>query len=418
MTERRSARYPLYVARHFVRARHQRFLSLISLLSAASFFVGVLSLILAIGLMTGFQDDVTSRILDSDAQLLVAPRGVAAPIPAADLETLRLAIENAAGIEAAEPVVRGHAGIAGSAQLQVSLITGIDPLRAGRIVGVGTRMTSGRFEALAAPTPSGRPGIVLGQDLARKIGVVPGDVVRLYVLRGQGSGITGAVRQPSFEVVGLFATGYQPIDAAWSFIALTAAREAYGLGGGAHAVAARVRNRDALAAGTESVAHAAGGRYAVDGILARYRPFFAALRLEKVMMFVAIALIVVVAALGVISTLVITVTRKLREIGVLVSMGATPRGILQVFVLQGLAMGLTGTLAGAAMGVGASYVLDRFRLVRLDPAVYSLDHLPFTVRGGDLALVLAVSVAIALAATLYPAWRAARLDPVQALRGD
>lgn len=409
--------YALFVARRFLRARRQGFLSLISILSASSFLLGVASLILALALMTGFQGDVIHRILGSNAHGLVfAADG--APIERA--RELAERVRAVPGVVAAEPVVQGYAGIAAQGGLvQWSSVQGILPEYGGTVTGLDERMVEGSLDDLVRPTASGRPAIVLGSDLARKLGVLRGDIVRLIVPKLRLTPWGVSIRRPAAEVVGTFATGFYEYDTSWSFVSLEEGRRLFDAEPeGCHWIAFRVADLDRLAEVEQAIEDAVGPGYLVSDILEQNKPYFSALRLEKLLISLSIGLIVLVAAFGVIITLILTVTQKVREIGVLSALGATPRGILKIFVYQGLAMGLLGTAAGAALGCGLAWYLDRYRVIGLDPEVYLLDHLPFVVQAADLAWVVGIAVVVALLATIYPAWRAARLDPVEALRRD
>jgi lipoprotein-releasing system permease protein len=412
-----SGHYSSFLARRFLRARRKGFVSLIGVFSALGFAVGVASLIIVLALMTGFQQDFIGRILGANAHILVFPADGSETIR--DPEAVIARVEGVPHVVAAAPVVSGPAGIVGpNGAVRWTVTSGVEPARIDEVTKIAESMHFGSFDALDQPTVSGRPGIVLGDDLASRLGAYPGDAVRMMIPRPRITPWGPSIRQPALEVVGTFRTGYHEYDTSWSFIALGEAREFYGAGEGAHRVAVRLDDLQALDAAMADVAETLGPDYMVRSIVEINRAYFSALKIEKLMMSFALGLIVVVAALGVVSTLVLTVTQKVREIGVLVALGATRRGVLRVFVFQGLAMGFLGTLLGAVLGVGLCVGLDRTQAISLDPEVYYLDHLPFEVLPGDLFVVLGLSLVVALIATLYPAWRAASLDPVEALRGD
>ncbi len=406
-----------FLARRFVRARRQGFLSLISFVSALGFAVGVASLIVVLALMTGFQEDFVGRIVGANAHLVIFP-ATGSPLiedPAAAVAT----VEQIPGVVAAEPVVQGFAGVVGpSGVAQWSVVTGVDPERAGRVTDIGDQMVWGRLDALDEPGPGGRPAVILGEVLADRLGVFPGDAVRLLVPRPRLAPWGPTVRQPVLEVVGTFSTGFREYDESWAFVSLTEGQRLFDAEGGAHRLAARVESLQRVEEVGQAVQQALGDGFDVTSILEYNRAYFSALRLEKLLMSLAVGLIVVVAALGVVSTLVLTVSQKVREIGMLMALGASRRAVLMIFVMQGLVMGLLGTVLGAGLGVGLCLLLDRFELIRLDPDIYYLDHLPFHVLPSDLAGVVIASILIALVATVFPAWRAAGLDPVEALRSD
>jgi lipoprotein-releasing system permease protein len=410
--------YERFLAVRFLRARRQGFLSLIGLLSALGFAVGVASLTVALALMTGFQEDMIAKILGANAHLLVYPAGASPEI--GDPQVVVERLEQVRGVEAAAPVVNGKGVLlSGVGVTQWATINGVDPEQTRRVTDIDEGMVAGSLDALETPTASGKPAIVLGERLAARLGVGLGDRVQLLVPRPKVTPWGVSVRRPVFEVVGLFATDYHEYDAEWSFLSIGQARELLNVGGGAHWVAGRVADISRL----EEIKERARAAFAedeivIDDIMRHNRALFSALKLEKLLMFCAVGLIVLVAALGVVSTLVLTVTQKVREIGVLVAMGSTPGGILRIFVLQGATTGLIGTVVGALGGVGLCWLLDTYQLIALDPTVYFLDYLPFTVRAGDLAAIVVSSAVISLLATIYPALRAARLDPVEAIRDE
>lgn len=406
-----------FVALRFVRARRQGFLSLISVISALSFMVGVAALVIVLALMTGFQTDFVGRIFDSNAHVFVQSLGESGLIEGAD--ALVEEIEALPGVAAAEAQVVGYGAIIGSSGVvQFTQITAVDPERAGEVTTIGEGMVLGRFDQLDDAEEGDRPGLVLGDSLAATLGVFPGDVVQLLVPRMRLTPWGAKLRQPVFRITGTFETGHHEYDSAWSFISLEEGQRVFDTGDAVMRVAARVEDIHEVEVVKERVAEALGAGYLVQSVLDNSRAYFAALKLEKLMMFCALTMIVIVAAMGVVSALVLTVTQKVREIGVLLALGTSRATILRIFVIQGFWMGALGTFLGAALGAGIAITLHRTQAIKLDPGIYLLDHLPFLVEPTDFVSVIVVSLVISLIATIYPAWRAASLDPVEALRRD
>lgn len=409
-----SAPYELFLAMRYLRVHRGRtFLSTITLISVAGVTVGAAALVIALALMTGLQDDVRNRVLGGAAHLTV----VSADTPAiVDVPRLLADLGKAPEVAASGPVLRSLAmathestGVPAFMELM-----GIDPQRHRDVISFNGSNTA--FAALAQSAGHERQGIVLGQALADELGVDEGDPVRVLVPKVTLSPFAPLPRSRVFEVVATFRADQYPEDARRAYLTLDAARKLLAAPGEASWVEVKLAQPNRLEAGKRALAARLGRSWVVVDLLEQNQDLLRALNTEKAILFLAIGLIVVVAALNIVSTLILTVTDKVKDIGALTAMGARPRSIASVFVLQGLVIGVVGGVLGLALGSGAAWWLDHYRIIALDPQVYYLTHVPFTLRPVDLCLVAAVVLAVSLAATLYPALKAAGLDPVEALR--
>lgn len=390
--------------------RGRSFLSVITFISVAGFAVGTAALVIALALASGFEQDVRERILRGSAHLQVLAAG-GPTIEDADAALARVA--GAPGVVAAGAVVYTPAmitsdtsGIPGYGEVH-----GVDPDRHGKVVDLdgagGDPFAPLRGEA-------GAGGIVLGRDLARRIGVGNGDTVRVVVPKMRLTPFAPIPRSRVYTVVGTFRSAGQ--DATRAYLALDAARGLVDARGRASWIEVRVDDLGRLERRKGDIARALGDGWIVMDLLEQNAELMKALNTEKLILFLAIGLIVVVASLNIVSTLILMVNDKIREIGTLTSLGAHPTEIARVFMLQGSVIGTAGTAFGLALGVAAAMALDRWRMIPLNPDVYFMDHVPFAVRAGDVVAVGLVALAIAFTATLYPAIKAARLEPVDALR--
>jgi lipoprotein-releasing system permease protein len=299
-------------------------------------------------------------------------------------------------------------------------LKGVDPATEGTVTELPQRMTAGRFDALAAPpdaTGQGPrlDGIALGKDLAASLGVRPGDTVTVLTPEGTLTPMGVMPRARSLRVIGLFSLGLYEFDSAYAVVGLPVGLR---LMGKPHPDYIQLKVDDVYEAHAvaESIVAAHGAAYQVQDWAQMNQSLFSALQLEKMAVSITIGLIVMVAALNIVASLVLMVMEKSRDIAILKTMGATRRSITIVFMLQGTLIGLAGTVAGVALGLGLSFVLDRYKLVRIPTDVYQIAHVPFAVDALSVTVVALSALLICFLATIYPSRQAARLDPAEALR--
>jgi lipoprotein-releasing system permease protein len=273
------------------------------------------------------------------------------------------------------------------------------------------------LDSIPTVAADGHPGIVLGSELAARLGARVGDRVLLASLTGASAAGGYLPKLRPFTVVGLFTSGLYTYDAAFGFVAIPTAQRFFELGDAVTGVEARLHDMFAAPEVARRLGRALGpGAWHVNNWMEMNRNLFSWMRLEKAVMFLILTLIVLVAAFNIVSTLFMVVLEKQRDIGVLKSLGASSRTVLRIFLLEGLLIGALGTGLGALLGGLLIAVLRRYPLVRLPGDVYFIEYLPVKPEVGDFAAVILAALALCLAAALYPAWRASRLDPVEAIR--
>lgn len=409
-----------YVARRYLASRRKgRFLSLITVIAVGGIALGVTALVTVIAVMTGLQQDLQAKILGSQPHVSVFEQGQALRLnhwPQV-LERVRAV----PGVVAAEPFIMTQVGVSpGADYAQPGLLYGIDPHASQQPMSVIERDIRAGKLALG-PTGTGYPALLVGRRLADKLGVFPGDTVTIGSFENIKQGPMGNVvpKMAKFEVTGVFSTGMFDYDSQFMYAPLAAVQQLLDLGpaavGGIAANVAEPWSADRVALAVDS---ALGFPYWTTDWKALNSTLFSALKLEKLAMGVILSLIVLVAAFNIVSTLIMVVKDKTREIGILKSMGMTDGGILRIFVLQGLAIGLIGTALGAVGGLGLVWLLERYQFITLPGDVYFLDTLPVALDPRDFILIVVLSVLIALVATIHPARQASRLLPVEAIHHE
>ena len=413
----------LHIAWRYLRSRRgSRLLSLISVIAIGGVIVGVTALILIIGVMNGLQKDLREKILIGSPDVRVLTYGEDLSMKGWD--TVVTQAQAIPGVVAAAPFVHTQAGIfARSNYAEGVYVMGIvpsDSAHPGRdVTSIRSTATGGDFSFRDAH--GARNGVVLGDRLARRLNVVVADSVTLMSLGSTKiSPVTGTLipNIRKYEVTGIFETGMYEYDNAYVIMSLSAAQDLAQMGVAVTGIEVKTTDRWEAPRVARMIADTLGFPFRTEDWQQQNSSLFQALRLEKLGMAVILLLIVLVAAFNIVSTLTMVVTDKTREIGILKAMGMSARSIRRIFLAQGVVIGIVGTLTGLVLGLIGAFALDRYKLIRLDPSVYFIDHLPVDMQWPDVAMIVAASLAIAAIATLYPARQAARLFPVEAIRHE
>jgi len=404
------ANFEWFVSLRYLRAkRKQKFISLITLISILGVAVGVLALIVVLSVWTGFTEGLRDQIIGVNAHALVQRFGSAI----SDAEDVTAKIEAVDGVVATTPYIYGQALISSANQSTGVVLRGIDAPSAMRVLSIGQKMQAGQLTDLDKPLDV--PGIVLGRDMARQLQVGVGDRVRLMSPNGPLSPMGVLPKIRTCVVVGVFHTGMSEYDSTMGYISLETARSLTDLRRGVHGIEIRVRDIDQADRTAAAVQQALGQSYSVRDWMRINQNMFAALKLEKTGIFIALNLIILVAALNIISALTMVVMEKTRDIAILKSMGATTRSIMHIFLYQGMVIGLSGTVFGLAGGLGLCALLKRYKIIELPPDVYPMSTMPIKVVPFDVGVITLSALVITLAATLYPSWKASRVRPAEAL---
>ena len=410
-------RYELTVGLRYTRARRRnRFIGVNSLVSMIGIAVGVWALIVVLSVMNGFQKEVRERILGVASHVQIVSASNRLP----DWQKIQALAAKNPHVRGTAPFVQAQAMLSAGQSVRGAVVRGILPEQEATVADLGDKMRMGRLDALKP----GEFGVVLGIDIARALGVVPGDKVALVAPQGVVTPAGVIPRLKQFTVVGIFEAGISEADAGLVLIHLQDAQTLYQMGAAVTGV--RLKLDDLFRArevAREVVTELPPDVYAVDWTRT-HANFFRAVEIEKRMMFIILTLIVLVAAINIISTLVVAVTDKQADIAILRTLGARPGSIMQIFIVQGMVIGVIGTLVGVVTGVITALNIDvivptierALSIKFLSKDVYLIPELPSDLQTGDVVSIVLMALVLSLAATLYPSWRAARVNPAEALR--
>ena len=410
-------RYELLVGLRYTRAkRRNRFIGINSLVSMIGIFVGVWALIVVLSVMNGFQKEVRTRILGVASHVQISSIDNRLP----DWRSIAALAAQHPRVRATAPFVQAQAMLAAGQAVRGALVRGILPEEEDKVADLGQHMRSG---SLADLRP-GEFGVILGADLARGLGVLPGDKLAMVAPQGLVTPAGVIPRLKQFTVVGSFEVGMADADAGLALVHLRDAQTLYQLGDAVSGV--RLRLDDLFAARSvarELMARLPQNVFASDWTRS-HANFFRAVDIEKRMMFIILTLIILVAAINIISTLVVAVTDKQADIAILRTLGAAPGSVMQIFIVQGMVIGIAGTLIGAGLGIVTALNIDvivpaiesAFNIKFLSKDVYLIPELPSDLQAGDVGAIVLMALGLSFFATLYPSWRAARVNPAEALR--
>ncbi len=407
------------IARRYLSSRRGRgFLSLITLIAIGGVAVGVMALIVVIGVMSGLQEDLREKILGANAHGIVLERSAVGRMEA--WRSVLNLVANDPDVIAAAPFIYTEVGLnpPGGSYGEGAVLRGLPSDDASlAVTEIDEHLISGRMPF--GETETGRPGIVLGVSLADRLGLFPGEPVTVVAF--QGAELTPTGIQPQmrlFEVTGIFKTGLYQYDTKFSYIDLEQAQELLRMEGTVTGVEFNVVDPWKSGEVAERLSQELGFGYRVEDWQKQNASLFSALKLEKFAMGVILLLIVLVASFNIVSTLIMVVHDKVREIGILRTMGLRGSDITRIFMLQGVVIGLVGTSFGTAGGLALAWALETYEFITLPGDVYFIDRLPVSIDPLDVGFIVAASLLISFLATLYPARQAAGYTPVEAIRHD
>jgi len=406
--------FETFVALRMLRGirRQKGFISLSSLFSIAGVAVGVMALIVVIGVMTGFDEDLKTKILSVNPQIIVLSKEGRI----GNYDQVADRIKAMPGVETVEPYLYTPVMFSTPGNISGGMLRGLDPglLKAGGPQHL--KMREGSFPEVAAFEPGEPPPAAVGNELAKRLNLQVGDFFNLFIPRGTLTPMGQLPRLRLFRVAGIFHSGMYEFDSSLVYISLPAIQELLGFGNQVTGLEVTVKNIYAAQEMSQDIVSRLGPDYfARDWINMNYS-LFSALKLEKIAMFVILTLIILVAAFGIASTLFMMVMKKTKEIAILKSMGATRQSIMQIFVMDGLFIGFFGTALGLILGLIMCGLLQRYEFIQLPRDVYLISTLPVKIQTMDVVMIVGAAVLISFLATLYPSWQASRLDPVEAIR--
>ena len=417
--------YEVFIGLRYLRARRrQRTISLNTFVSVTGITLGVAALIGTLGIMTGFKEDVQSKIIGTTSHIIVQDR---TKDGMENYDSIAQHVLQVPNVVATTPFIYKQVLLSSQSGVQGIVLRGIDPKREGTVTELGRNLKVGALEDLSKPTmlnlptgtdgetePTPKPGIILGKELALRLGAFVGDAINVVSPVGPVSAVSITPKIRTFAVVGLFESGMYEYDSSLAYISIDEAQKFFNLGAIVTGIEVKVADIFKAADVARDIDQALGFPFSARDWMQLNRNLFSALKLEKTMMYLLLVLITIVASFNIVSTLTMIVTEKQKEIAILKAMGATRKAIMRIFMLNGLIIGLSGTLLGIPLGYAFLWFIQHYWT--FDPTVYYISRIPVHVQAVDVLIVSMTAILISFAATVFPSFQASKLDPAAALR--
>jgi lipoprotein-releasing system permease protein len=415
-------RYEWFIGLRYLKAkRKQTFISIITVISIAGVMVGVMALIVVLAVMSGFENTLKEKILGTQAHLNLLK---ATQEGMDQYQEVAKRVEETKGVVSAAPFIISQVMLSSESNVFGVVLKGIDPDRVGRVTELAHNLKTGRLEDLKGGKEGDPPGIILGVELAKHLSVSLNDSIQVISPLGTVTPMGMMPKMRRFRVKGIFYSGMYEFDNTMAYVSLESAQKFFSMGDRVTGIEIKTNDIYKVKEVGQEIRRKMGFPFWTKDWMEMNRNLFSALRLEKIAMFIILVLIVLVAAFNIISTLIMVVMEKNKDIAILKSMGASSRSILKIFTIEGGVIGVVGTILGTILGLVAAFNLEKitdfveslFGFKILSSDVYYIDKLPSQVNPIDVILIVLTAVLISLLATLYPSWRASKLDPAEALR--
>lgn len=412
--------YELFIGLRYLRARRREtFISLITVISVLGVMIGVMTLNVVMAVMTGFEETLRDRLLGINAHVALVKSGD----QLRDYERLVDQVRKENGVAAAAPTIYGQVMLTSGPRVSGVFVRGVDPDRVNSVVDIGKYIKEGSLQALKKPQPIQveqrtvlLPGVILGIRLANQLGVFRGSPVQVVSPLGSPTAIGVIPKVRRFVVVGIFDSGMSEIDSTLVYMSLGDAQKFFELGDAATNIEIRVRDVYQAKAVAENIQRKLGFPYLTEDWSRLWPNLFSALKLEKTVYFLVLLLMVLIGAFNIISTLIMVVMEKRKDVAILQSMGATRASIRRIFLIKGCVIGVVGTVLGVLFGLAICLLIQKYRFIELPKDVFLIATVPVRIYWSNFLLVGFTSLGVCLLASIYPARQAAKLDPVEIIR--